>query len=130
MIEKPAKAKIALVLTVILALASTVASAADKSYGSFQITVGERKITVLSPVKKSSKAVIVVKNETQDKIVSALKANQAVLRRFVLAPAGEKGDVQTFEEDFSGGKQLWYVSVAPPFQETPLNFSRGVYEIP
>lgn len=104
--------------------------AAEKSYDSFLVTVGDKKISVVSPSKKKKVVTIVIKNTTYNKIISKIRTEDKTLERFVLAPAGSRGAVHTLTVDASKLKELYYVSVAPPFQEVPLAFSKGNYEIP
>lgn len=103
---------------------------ADKNYGSFHVTVGEREVSVVSPSRPSKTVTVSVKNETFDKIISEIRTRSKTLKRFVLRPSGKKGDVFTLTVNIEKADGLYYVSVAPPFQEVPLTFSRESYEIP
>ena len=103
---------------------------AAKNNESFLVTVGERKISVQSPTTPKQVVTVVVKNDTFDKIVSEIRNGSITLQRFVLEPSGKKGAVFTITVDISKAKNLQYVSIAPPFQEVPLSFSKEEYEIP
>lgn len=123
--------KLALCFLLTFLLAQANFEQAKKSSESFFVTVKDQKITVVSPSKKTSIVTVVVKNETFDKIISEIKTRDKTLKRFALQPSGSKGSTFTLTVDYSKIKSLFYVSVAPPFQEAPLIFSnKGTYEIP
>ncbi len=92
----------------------------------FIVQVKDRSIRVTSPKKKTEIVGIIVKNETFDKIISELRSEKKVLKRFVLQVQG----TQSLQVNTSNIKSLYYVSVAPPFQAVQLKFSERAYEIP
>lgn len=120
------------VLFSLLALQTLVGSSAlaSKTNESFLVTVGDRKISVVSPEKPVKIVTIVVKNDTFDRIISEIKTDSKTLKRFTLEPSGKKGAVYSLTVDISKTSGLHFVSIAPPFQEVPLAFSPETYEIP
>jgi len=99
---------------------------AKESSEAFIVQVKDRSIRVTSPKKKSKIVGIIIKNETFDKIISELRSESKVLKRFVLQPQGS----QSLQVETTNLKHLYYVSVAPPFQAVELKFSERAYEIP
>ncbi|MBD65871.1 MAG: hypothetical protein CME62_11735 [Halobacteriovoraceae bacterium] len=93
---------------------------------SFIVEVSDRKIKVTSPLKKVSFVSIIVKNETFDKIISEIRSEDKVLKRFVLKPEGQ----EVVQIDYSKVKKLFYVPVAPPFEAVELRFEQKPYEVP
>ena len=103
---------------------------AQKSYESFIVNVNDENITVTSPDKKKKVATIVVKNNSFDKVVSEIRSDDKVLKRFTLFPSGKKGSSFTLTIDFDKVGTIYYAPIAPPFQAVPLKFSKGGYEVP
>ena len=103
---------------------------AQKSYESFFVKVEDQKISVVSPKERKKIVTIVVQNETFDKIFSEIRTENKTLKRFALQPSGKKGSTYTLTVDFTQAKKIFYVSIAPPFQEVPLVFSERNYEVP
>jgi|TARA_Y100001936_G_C15513132_1_gene379006 hypothetical protein len=97
-----------------------------KFTGSFVVEINDRTIKVTSPLKKLDTVSIIVKNNTLDQIVSELRSEKKVLKRFVLKPEGK----EVIQVDYSKVKTLFYVPVSPPFEAAQLRFSEGPYEIP
>ena len=94
--------------------------------GSFIVEISDRKIKVTSPLKKIDIVSIIIKNTTFDKIISELRSDKKVLKRFVLKPEGK----EVIQVDYSKLKKLYYVPVAPPFESVELRFEQKPYEIP
>ena len=94
------------------------------------MTVKDQSIEVVSPASKKDVVTLVVTNQTFDKIISEIRSGSKTIKRFVLEPSGAKGAVFSLTVKVEKGKTLNYVSIAPPFQETPLIFSKEKYEIP
>jgi len=92
----------------------------------FIVEVSDRKIKVTSPLEKIEIVSIIIKNTTFDKIISELRSEEKVLKRFVLKPEGK----EVIQVDFSKVKKLYYVPVAPPFESVELRFEQKPYEIP
>ncbi|MBC77029.1 MAG: hypothetical protein CME64_13530 [Halobacteriovoraceae bacterium] len=103
---------------------------AAKSYDSFLVSVGDQKITVISPKKINKNVTIVVENKTFDKVISEIRTSDKVLKRFTLFPSGRKDSTFTVTIDFSKANTIYYAPVSPPFQAVPLTPSKGTYEIP
>ena len=93
---------------------------------SFIVDVNDQHISITSPLKKTDVVSIIVKNNTLDKIVSELKSNDKVIKRFVLKPEGK----EVFQVKLEGVKKLEYVPIAPPFESADLRFEQKPYEIP
>ncbi|MCO4753651.1 MAG: hypothetical protein KC478_04180 [Bacteriovoracaceae bacterium] len=118
-------------MKLLICLSILVASVhAQKSYESFIVNVEDEKISVTSPEKKKKVVTIVVKNNSFDKIVSEIKSDSKVLKRFTLFPSGKKGSTYTLTVDYEKSGTVYYAPVAPPFQAVPLTFSKGSYEVP
>ena len=103
---------------------------ARESNEAFLVTVKDQSIEVVSPASKKDVVTLVVTNQTFDKIISEIRSGSKTIKRFVLEPSGAKGAVFSLTVKVEKGKTLNYVSIAPPFQETPLIFSKEKYEIP
>ncbi len=93
---------------------------------SFIVDINDQSIKITSPLKKADVVSIIIKNNTLDKIVSEIKADEKVIKRFVLK-AEEK---EVFQVKLKGVKRLEYVPVAPPFESADLRFEQKPYEIP
>ena len=93
---------------------------------SFIVEVTDRKIKVTSPLKKIDIVSIIIKNTTFDKIISELRSDEKVLKRFVLKPEGK----EVIQVDYSKVNKLYYVPIAPPFESVELRFKQKPYEIP
>lgn len=93
---------------------------------SFIVDVNDQSIKVTSPLKKTETVSIIIKNNTLDKIVSELRSEKKVLKRFVLRPEGK----EVIQVNYSKVKTLFYVPIAPPFEAAELRFERRPYEIP
>lgn len=94
------------------------------------MTIKDESIEVVSPSKKRDIVTLVVTNKTFDKIISEIRSGKKTIKRFVLEPSGTKGASFSLTVKVEKDKELQYVSIAPPFQETPLIFSKEKYEIP
>lgn len=104
---------------------------AQKSYESFIVKVHENKIAVTTPNKKKDNIItIIVENKTYERIVSEIKTDKKVLKRFTLEPEGVRGANFSLTVDFSKIKNLFYVPISPPFQAAPLDPKGKNYEIP
>ena len=100
------------------------ASAYGQHTGSFIVEINDQSIKVTSPLKKQSTVSIIVKNNTLDKIVSELRSENKVLKRFVLKAEGK----EVLQVNYSKVKTLFYVPVAPPFEAVELRFEQRPYE--
>lgn len=109
-------------LILVLTSLSSVASYTD----SFIVEVTDRKIKVTSPLKKIDIVSIIIKNTTFDKIISEIRSDKKVLKRFVLKPEGK----EVIQIDYSKVNKLYYVPIAPPFESVELRFEQKPYEIP
>ncbi|MBG60212.1 MAG: hypothetical protein CMJ16_07125 [Peredibacter sp.] len=103
---------------------------AARTSESFLVTVEDQRIGVIAPKNAVDTATIVVKNKTFDKVISEIKTPDKVLKRFTLFPSGMKDSTFTLTVDFSKAKKVYYAPISPPFQEIPLEFSKGSYEVP
>ena len=92
----------------------------------FIVEVHNQSIKVTSPLKKVDAVSIIIKNNTFDKIVSELRSETKVLKRFVLKEQGK----EVLQVDYSKTKALFYVPVAPAFEAVELKFEQGPYEVP
>lgn len=105
-------------------------SFAQLSFGqftdSFIVDVSDQKIVVTSPSKKIPVASIIIRNQTLEKIISEIRTEDKVLKRFVLKGEGK----EVIQVDFSKIGKLYYVPVSPPFEAAELKFSQRPYEIP
>lgn len=97
-----------------------------QSTDSFIVSISDQKISVTSPAKKLDVVSIIIKNETLDKIISEIRSEDKVIKRFVLKAEGS----EVVQIDFSKIKKLYYVPVSPPFEAAELKFSQRPYEIP
>ena len=97
-----------------------------QSTDSFIVDISDQKIRVSSPAKKMSVVSIIVRNQTLDKIISEIRSEDKVIKRFVLKGDGK----EVIQIDFSKVKKLYYVPVSPPFEAAELKFSQRPYEIP
>jgi hypothetical protein len=111
-----------LVLMILLFLPSAYA----KFSQAFMVDINDRGIKITSPLKKTDVVSIIVKNNTLDKIVSELKSNDKVIKRFVLKAEGK----EVFQVKLKGVTKLEYVPIAPPFESADLRFEQKPYEIP
>ena len=104
---------------------------AQQSYESFIVSVQEEKVSVTTPSKnKKGVITVIVQNKTFERIISEIRSDKKVLKRFTLEPEGAKGANFSLTVDFSKLNSLYYVSVSPPFQAVPLDPSGKNYEIP
>ena len=90
----------------------------------------EEKISVTTPGKAQKIITIIVQNKTFERIISEIKTDKKVLKRFTLEPEGTKGANFSLTVDFSKVNKLFYLSVSPPFQAAPLDPKGKNYEIP
>ena len=93
---------------------------------SFLVEVKDRSIKVTSPKKKSDVVSIIVTNNTLDKIVSEVRADDKVIRRFRLNPESK----EVIQVEMKKVKHLKYLPISPPFEAAELKFNQKVYEIP
>ncbi|MFT6633701.1 MAG: hypothetical protein ACJAS4_003672 [Bacteriovoracaceae bacterium] len=93
---------------------------------SFIVEINDQTIKVTSPLKKTETVSIIIKNNTLDKIVSELRSDKKVLKRFVLKQEGK----EVIQVNYSKIKTLFYVPIAPPFEAAELRFEQRPYEIP
>ena len=105
---------------------SFVFSVFAESTGSFIVDINERRIKVTSPPKKLDVVSLIIRNETDEKIISEIRSSDKVLKRFVLKALGR----EVIQINFTKIKKLYYVPVSPPFEAAELRFSREAYEIP
>lgn len=110
----------------LLLLLFTFSAFAQQKSEAFIVTIKNMSIQVISPKKKIQTVSVVVKNETAVKLIGELRSTKSVLERFSLAPLQSK----TLLVSMKSIKQLYYVSVAPPFQAVALRFNERPYEIP
>ena len=104
---------------------------AELAYGkkhtkSFIVELKDQSIKVTSPPKKVDIVSIIVKNGTFDKIISVLKSENKVLKRFVLKAQGK----EVIQVDLQKTKKLFYVPISPPSESVELKFKERPYEIP
>lgn len=93
---------------------------------SFIVEIDERKIRVTSPKSKDKIVSIVFINKTLDKVISELRTDDKVLKRFTL----KREDKQVLQIDIKSIKKLIYVPIAPAFESVELKFKKEPYEIP
>lgn len=93
---------------------------------SFIVTVKDRTISVSSPEKRLEVVSVIIENETLDKIISQLKTDKKVIKRFVLNPQSK----EVYQVDMRSVEKLFFIPIAPPFQSVELKFKQGLYEIP
>ena len=117
-----------ILLAILFTLSSNVI--AKKNYGSFLVQVKEEKISVVTPGKDQKITTIIVENKTFERVLSEIKTDKKVLKRFTLEPEGTKVSNFSLTVDFSKVKNLYYVSISPPFQAAPLDPKGKNYEIP
>jgi hypothetical protein len=98
--------------------------AQESSYESFLVKVAEDKVKVITP------KTIIIENKTFERIISEVRSDKKVLKRFTLEPEGNRGANFSLTVDFSKVDKLFYVSVSPPFQAVPLELKGKNYEIP
>lgn len=101
-------------------------TALAESTDAFIVDINDQRIRVTSPAKKIKIASIIIRNETEEKIISEIRSVDKVLKRFVLKSLGR----EVIQVDFSKVEKLYYVPVSPPFEAAELKFSREAYEIP
>jgi len=100
--------------------------ALGQSSESFIVDISDQKIRVTSPSKKIPVASIIIRNQTLDKIISEIRSENKVIKKFVLKGEGK----EVIQIDFSKVNKLYYVPVSPPFEAAELKFSQRPYEIP
>lgn len=113
-------------LIFLIFLVLSVSSFASQNSEAFLVTIKNMSIQVISPAKKIDTVSVVIKNDTSEKLIGELRSETRVLKRFSLAPLSNK----TLLVNMKNEKQLYYVSVAPPFQAVALKFNERPYEIP
>lgn len=104
--------------------------AQESSYESFLVKVAEDKVKVITPKTKDKIVTIIIENKTFERIISEVRSDKKVLKRFTLEPEGNRGANFSLTVDFSKVDKLFYVSVSPPFQAVPLELKGKNYEIP
>lgn len=97
-----------------------------QSTDSFIVDISDQKIMVTSPAKKIPVVSIIIRNQTVDRIISEIRSENKVIKRFVLKGEGK----EVIQIDFSKIKKLYYVPVSPPFEAAELKFAQRPYEIP
>jgi hypothetical protein len=113
-------------LSIILGLLMISYPAFSQFTDSFIVDVSDRRIKVTSPLKKIDIVSIIIRNRTFEKVISELRSDKKVLKRFVLKPEGK----EVIQVNFSKVKALYYVPVSPPFEAVELMFKQRPYEIP
>lgn len=103
-----------------------VSHAFSKTSDSFIVEIGDQNMVVTSPAEKKDNVSIIVINNTLDKIVSELKTDKKVLKRFVLTPNGK----EVSSVNMKSTDTLYFVPLAPPFEAAKLEFNKKTYEIP
>lgn len=103
----------------------------SNSYGqqkseAFLVTIKNLSIHVVSPTQQEETVSVVVKNETSENILSQLKTEDRVLKRFNLKPQSQRA-ISLSTKDI---EKLYYISIAPPFQSVELKYNQRPYEIP
>lgn len=101
-------------------------SLSAKTTDSFIVEIEDRKMVVTSPSKKLETVSIIIKNNTLDKIVSEIRTQKKVLKRFVLKAGGK----EVSSVNMKSTDTLFFVPLAPPFEAAKLRFNQKVYEIP
>lgn len=101
-------------------------SFAQQKSEAFLVTIKNMSIHVISPEKKEDVVSVVIKNDTTVRIISELRNQDKVLKRFTMKAQSQKS-IQLNINEF---KDLFYVSVAPAFQAVELKFNEKPYEIP
>lgn len=114
------------VLLLFLIMSSSDLALAQQKSEAFIVTVKNLSVQVISPENKLNTVSVIVKNDTAVKLVSELRSEGRVLKRFSLKPLSSK----TILVSMKKVKQLYYVSIAPPFQAVALKFNEQPYEIP
>ncbi|TNE96018.1 MAG: hypothetical protein EP326_14015 [Deltaproteobacteria bacterium] len=109
-----------------LLLLSTSSFGYEKS-DAFMVTIMERSIKVLSPDKYNAKQGIVLTNNTLVKVVGkVIDENDKVLKFVSIEP----GMYKSIEINFSKDGKIFFVPMAPSFQEVELVFGKKAYEVP
>ena len=93
----------------------------------FMVTIFERRIKVLSPSKFNNPQGIVLTNETLVKIVGKIVDENDKVLKFVSI---EPGQFRSIEVKFKKNSKLYFVPMAPSFQEVELVFGKKAYEVP
>lgn len=93
---------------------------------SFIVTLKDRSISVSAPEKRTDTVSVIVENKTLEKVISQIKTEGRVIKRFVLKSKSK----EVFQVDMRKVKNLYLVPISPPFQAVELRFSKGQYEIP
>lgn len=103
-----------------------ISSAYAKNTNSFIVELNDQGMAVTSPSEKLETTSIIIINNTLDKIVSELRTEKKVLKRFVLRPNGK----EVLSVNMKESDVLYYVPISPPFEAALLKFKQKVYEIP
>lgn len=111
---------------ILLFLTISLSTTYGKNTASFIVDINDRGMVVTSPSKQQDTASIIIKNNTLDKIVSELRSQKKVLKRFVLRPNGK----EVLSVTMKGSDALYFVPLSPPFEAAQLKFKQKVYEIP
>lgn len=91
------------------------------------VTIMERSIKVLSPDKFNNPQGIVITNNTLVKVMGkVINEDDKVLKFVSIGPGLHK----SIEVKFTKNGKLYFVPMAPSFQEVELVFGKKAYEVP
>ncbi|MCO4792286.1 MAG: hypothetical protein KC493_01145 [Bacteriovoracaceae bacterium] len=118
--------KLGLITFFILGIISSNVTAYEKA-DAFMVTLLERRIKVLSPNSFNSPQGIVIKNKTLVKVVGKFVDDNNKTIKFL---AVESGETKSVELKFKKSRKIYFVPLAPSFQEVELVFGKKAYEVP
>ncbi len=111
---------------ILFSLISVVGQGAKRS-DAFLVDIFDRKVTVVAPDKHSNGLHAIFSNQTLSKIISKVQTDTGeVLDYFTLEPK-ENYSVQIGNIK---GKKIYFIPMAPAFQEAELIVGGKSYEIP
>lgn len=93
----------------------------------FMVTIMNKSIKVLSPARFNNPQGIVLTNDTLVKVVGKVIDENDKVLKFVSV---EPGTFKSIEVKFKKSGKLYFVPMAPSFQEVELVFGKKAYEVP
>lgn len=103
------------------------ASFAEEKSEAFLVTLVDKGIKVVSPDKYFPEMSIIIENKTLTKILGKVERAGGEIITYVNIPSGE---TRSLDVSMKQGEEIFFVSLAPAFQETALVVGKKSYEIP
>ena len=93
----------------------------------FLVTIFDQKIRVVSPARHSPHIHVILKNETQNKVIGRVQTKEGRVIDYVNLVQGE---IRSVALGHIRQKSIFYYPLAPSFQAVELVPGRSTYEIP